>query len=183
MGDIYITSDFHFGHNKPFLYEPRGFETIWDHDRAIIKNWNKIIKPEDDVYILGDIMLNDNIHGIKCLVQLCGNIHIIRGNHDSEQRMELYKHCWNVVEVCEAKFLHYKKYHIFLSHFPTITSNFDYKKPLKSRCLNICGHSHTKNKWQDVDKGYIYHAELDAHDMKPVLLDSIITDFNIKFNS
>ena len=34
--------------NKNFLYEPRGFNTIEEHDRAIIKNWNEIVKPDDD---------------------------------------------------------------------------------------------------------------------------------------
>ena len=57
---VWFTSDLHLGHNKPFLYEPRGFKNIQEHDNAIIENWNKIIRPNDKVYVLGDLMLNDN---------------------------------------------------------------------------------------------------------------------------
>lgn len=35
---IYLTSDLHFGHNKEFLYKPRGFNSIEAHDEQIIKN-------------------------------------------------------------------------------------------------------------------------------------------------
>lgn len=56
----YFSSDFHIGHDRKFIYGPRGFKNILDHDIAIIDNINKVVKEEDDLYILGDIMLNDN---------------------------------------------------------------------------------------------------------------------------
>ena len=87
MNKIWITSDLHFGHQREFLYEPRGFTSIYDHDEEIIKNWNSVVDIDDDVYILGDIMLNDNEYGIKLFKRLKGKIHIIRGNHDTDARM------------------------------------------------------------------------------------------------
>lgn len=74
---IYLTSDTHFCHNKDFLYKPRGFNSIQEHDEQIIKNWNEIITDEDEIYILGDLILNDNEYGLKCLKQLKGKIHVI----------------------------------------------------------------------------------------------------------
>ena len=59
------------------MYKPRGFNSIKEHDEQIIKNWNEIITEEDEIYILGDLMLNDNEGGIKKLQQLKGKIHII----------------------------------------------------------------------------------------------------------
>ena len=50
------------------------------------------------------------------------------------------------------------------------------RKPLKKKLINLCGHTHTDNKFKDMDKGLIYHVELDAHNNKPVLLDDIIDD-------
>ena len=38
MDNIYITSDLHFGHQQSFLYEPRGFNSIEEHDKVIIEN-------------------------------------------------------------------------------------------------------------------------------------------------
>ena len=61
---IYVTSDLHIGHDKDFMYTPRGFSSITEHDNAILENWNKIVKDDDIVYILGDIMLGDNFYGL-----------------------------------------------------------------------------------------------------------------------
>ena len=58
--NTYITSDLHLGHNQPFVYEPRGFSSIEEHDAAIIENINKVVGENDTLYILGDLMLNDN---------------------------------------------------------------------------------------------------------------------------
>ena len=75
-----------------------------------------------------------------------------------------------------AHVLNYKGYIFYLSHYPTLTANGDDHKPLERRVINLCGHVHTPNKFLDMDKGLIYHVELDAHDNKPILLDDIIED-------
>ena len=182
MSNIYVTSDTHFGHSKNFLYEPRGFKNIYDHDNAIIKNWNEIVQPEDDVYLLGDVMLNDNDYGLSCLKQLKGQIHIIRGNHCTDARIALYKECWNVVEVCDAKWLKIGKQSFFLSHYPCLTDNHDDDKPLNRRVISLCGHIHTSNKWHDWNNGLIYHVEMDAHNCTPVSAEQIINDIKEKIN-
>lgn len=174
MGNIFISSDPHFCHSKSFLYEPRGFKNEWDMNKQIIENWNSVVDMDDDAYILGDIMLNNNEEGIKCLKSLKGRIHIIRGNHDSDARIQLYKDCYNVVEVCDGKFLNYNNYHFYLSHFPCIVSNYNTDKPLKARMISVCGHTHTKNWDLDLDKGLIFHAELDTHSCYPWRIETII---------
>ena len=178
--EVYVTSDLHFGHNRDFLYGSRGFNNIYEHDKAIIDNWNSIVNEEDLVYILGDIMLNDNDYGCKCFNQLNGFKEIILGNHDSDTRKELYNNLHGVLDVSLAKIIKYDKYRFFLCHYPTITSNHDYEKPLKNRVINLCGHTHTNDKFKDWDKGYIYHCELEAHDMKPINMDSVVKDIEQK---
>lgn len=177
---IFLTSDLHFCHNRPFLYEPRGFKSLDEMNAAIVKNWNNVVTSGDDVYILGDLMLNNNTEGLRLLKTLKGKLHIILGNHDTTERMWLYKQCPNVVEVCEAMRLEYNGYHFFLCHYPTLTSNHDYHKPLKARLISICGHTHTSDKFCDWDKGYIYHVELNAHNNYPVPIDNIIADLEAK---
>jgi len=176
MSDIWITSDLHFCHNRDFIYQPRGFDNVYQMNEIIVRNWNNLIYSDDDIYILGDIMLNDDVEGLKLLKSLKGNLHIIRGNHDSNNRWDLYNTCYNIVEVIDARFLNYKGYHLFLSHYPCITSNSDDNKPLKARVINMCGHSHTTDPFVDMDKGLIYHVELDAHENAPILLDYAIDD-------
>lgn len=149
---------------------------------AIVKNHNEVVGPEDDVYMLGDAMLNDNDAGIKYLKQLKGKIHIICGNHDTAARLEAYNNCWNVVEVCAAKMMKIKGYHFFLSHYPALTANYDDDKPLKTKVISLCGHVHTQDKWHDWDKGIIYHCEMDAHNCYPVEINTIIQDIKEKLN-
>ena len=73
---IWLTSDWHFCHNKPFLYEPRGFENQYEMNEVLISNYNKLVGRDDDVYCLGDCMLSDTELGLKCLESLKGKIHI-----------------------------------------------------------------------------------------------------------
>lgn len=149
-------------------------------NRAIIQRHNKLVNWDDDVYTLGDCMLNNNDEGRSCIAQLNGQIHVIRGNHDNDSRMEIYRGLHNVVEVCEGKFLRNGKYHFYLSHYPCLTSNWDEDKPLKARVANLCGHSHTKDHFADWDKGLIFHCEMDTNNCEPILLDDIIKKIEIK---
>lgn len=170
---IYFTSDLHFGHDREFIWGPRGFKSSWDHDETIIKNWNNLITEEDDVYILGDLMLGDNAAGIEKLARLRGKLHIIWGNHDTEPRKQLYEKLHNVVEVLGyAATIKYNGYTFYLSHFPTMTANqnqFD-------KIINLCGHYHTKSCFVDWDNFQlpIFHCELDAHKNKPISFEDIL---------
>lgn len=56
---IYLTSDLHFCHDKDFIYGARGFDSVDDMNAAIIENWNALINDDDEVYVLGDLMLKD----------------------------------------------------------------------------------------------------------------------------
>lgn len=179
MGKIYFTSDLHIGHNRGFMYEPRGFDNIYDHDQTLIKNWNAIITDEDEVYILGDIMLNDNEYGCKIFNQLCGIKHIILGNHDTDTRIELYKNLRGVVEILDAKRnFKYGKYHFALSHEPWFTANLE-KESLKRCLINLYGHTHQKTNFYN-DIPFMYHVGLDSHDMRPVEIEIIIADCEAK---
>ena len=171
---IFVTSDWHFCHQREFIYRPRGFENVYEMNEAIIIRHNAIVQPDDDVYVLGDLMLNDNEEGTHCVKQLKGNLHVVRGNHDSETRMDLYNKCHNIVEVTEGQFLNYHNYHFYLSHYPCLCGNLDNDKPLKARVISLCGHSHVQDPFADWDKGLIFHCEMDTNNCTPWLLDDII---------
>lgn len=176
---IWFTSDTHFGHDKEFLYGPRGFASIGQHDWEIIRNWNSVVGPDDEVYHLGDMMLVDNEKGLHCVGMLNGHIHIILGNHDTETRAELYKRRPNVVEVTYATQLRYKKNYFFLCHYPVITANYDDQKPWAMHLINLFGHTHQKEKFYN-NNPYMYNVGLDAHNNYPVEINEIIADIKAK---
>ena len=178
MSKIYLSSDLHFFHDKDFIYKPRGFENVLDMNETILKNWNNTISEEDEVYLLGDLMLGDNNKGIELIKQLNGKIHVILGNHDSATRKNMYLECSNIIEVCYATQIKYKGYNFYLSHYPTLTANLDESTQIKARVINLGGHSHIKNRFKDMDKGLIYHVEVDCHNNFPISLDEILFDIN-----
>lgn len=176
MNDVFFTSDLHLGHRQPFIYESRGFASIEEHDAAIIQNINDMVRPSDTLYILGDLMLNDDENGIRLLNQIkCQDIYVVFGNHDTTNRILKYME----VPASKLKSLGYGgrakfgKKSFFLSHYPTLTMNFEDGKRMWERTYNLCGHTHSKN-ILDPNTNSI-HVELDAWDNRPVPLDEIQT--------
>lgn len=175
MDKIFFTSDLHFGHDRQFLYGPRGFNSIQEHDEAIIQRWNSVVDNEDTVYVLGDLMLNDNQHGLECLQRLNGKIKIIAGNHDTVARVKLYQELDNVTFLGFADRIKYNKYNFYISHYPTMTSNLEGSPYLREHTINLYGHTHQKTNFYN-DTPFMYHVGLDSHDCYPVCIDDAIED-------
>ena len=79
----YYIADTHFGHDNIRRLSNRPFDSVEEMDRTIIDNWNKKVKPNDNVYILGDFIYK----GKDCmyyLKQLNGRKHLVIGNHDTK---------------------------------------------------------------------------------------------------
>lgn len=173
---IYFTSDLHIGHNKEFLYNPRGFKTILDHDTAIINNWNNTVTDNDVVYILGDLCLGQDIQEQdRVFYNLKGIKKFIYGNHDTLSRIERYKKDYNMEDLGYAYVLKYsKKYSLYLSHYPTYCSNMN-DNSRHHYVINLSGHIHSKEKFFNQNK-YIYNVALDAHNCYPVSIEKIIKD-------
>lgn len=181
MSSIYLTSDTHFGHDREFIWGPRGFLNVQQQDETVIENWNAIVEPDDIVYHLGDVMLNDNEHGLECVRRLNGHIKLILGNHDTDARKKLYETLPNVEVLGYSAMIKYKKYNFYLSHFPTLTANLDGSTHLRENILNLYGHTHQKTNFYE-DRPFMYHVGLDSHHNTPVLLDDIIQDMKDKLN-
>ena len=175
---IYFISDWHFNHDQEFIWKARGFNSVAEMNEEIIKRHNSVVSENDDVYVLGDLCMSADLLGNKNLIErLNGRLHIVYGNHDTDNRIGMYLTCQNVVELCGyATILKYKKYRFYLSHYPTNTGNYDDDgRGLKGRTINLCGHIHTTNEFEDMDKGQLsYHVEMDAHDCYPTSIEEII---------
>lgn len=175
---VWVTSDLHIGHGRGFIQEPRGFETVEEMNEEIVKRFNELVGSDDEVYILGDLMLGDNEEGIKYLKQLHGHIHVVLGNHDTEGRESLYRSLPNVVEVTNAATFKYRKIHFYCSHYPTLTGNLE-KESIYQCVVNLYGHTHQKsNFYQDIP--FMYHVGVDSHNCYPVSMDMVIADIKEK---
>jgi calcineurin-like phosphoesterase family protein len=178
MSKIFLTSDTHFGHDREFIWKVRGFNSIKEMNETIVQKWNDTVSAEDDVYVLGDVILGDpsNIEYVK---RLNGKLHIVLGNHDTANREKMYRELPNVVEVAEVGIrLKYKKHHFVLTHYPMMTGNLE-KESLKQITLNLYGHTHQMSNFYN-DMPFMYHVGVDSHDGYPVLLDDIIEEMYAK---
>lgn len=177
--NIFFSSDFHFNHDKEFVWKDRGYSCVQEMNEDILKKCRERITEKDDFYILGDVCFGKDKEANRRLVeQIPGKVHIIRGNHDSDEKMAMYASCSNVVEVCEGKYLHEGNMHFFLSHTPSVGSSLSYlsKPKALTKCIfSLHGHTHQE---ENVFFGIpcMYHVGVDSHNMYPVSLEEVMAD-------
>ena len=172
---VWFTSDLHLGHDKEFIWKARGFNSVGEMNETIIKNLQETVGENDYLYILGDLCLCPSEEAKYWLAQIPGKVHVIVGNHDTDSRLGLYDDfgfTW-----CFANRMRYKKYHFFLSHYPTLTANPGEDK-LTLAHINLFGHTHDISCWRPENK-FAYNVGMDAHNCYPCRLDHIIEDLKL----
>jgi calcineurin-like phosphoesterase family protein len=80
----FITSDLHIGHANIWKpeYANRPVSSTEEHDEFLISNWNEIVRPEDFVYVLGDVCMGKIAESLPRLGSLNGTKILVFGNHD-----------------------------------------------------------------------------------------------------
>lgn len=181
MGEIFLTSDLHINHDKDFLWGARGFTNVKEMNEAIVENWNKVVRPEDTVWNLGDIALSDTAGAIPYLKALNGTQYWLLGNHDHHNRVKaICDECPNIIvpkhtfvtKIRQGNIL------IYLGHYPMLTSNYDADKPFERHVFNMHGHTHQTTNWHNLDDPFMYHVGVDSHNFTPITLDNAINDIH-----
>ncbi len=115
----YFTSDLHFWHKNILKFSPkhRPFDNIEEMNEALIKEWNKTVKPTDTVYHLGDFCFKGAEATLKIISRLNGTIHWIEGNHDKviTQNAEIASIPYKQIVINKQK--------IVLCHYPIASWN------------------------------------------------------------
>ena len=170
---IWLTSDLHLFHDRWFIYEPRGFSSVEEMNEAIEHNWNELVNDDDEVYVLGDLMVGgktiNNDAGMEIIRRLKGKKHVFIGNHDTDARIKLYRQEKSIVDVQYATMMRYRGHDLYFSHFPTFTSDLKNEEP-KDWIINFYGHIHNKERFFN-GIPFMYNVALDAHDNRPVSLE------------
>jgi calcineurin-like phosphoesterase family protein len=87
MANRFVISDTHFGHTNSWekFKLPNGdplrpFTSTEEMDETMVERWNAVVRPQDTVYHLGDVVINrKSLHHVK---RLNGKKRLVRGNHD-----------------------------------------------------------------------------------------------------
>lgn len=88
MQNIWFTGDLHLGHFNVIRFCNRLFASTNEMDESLIDNYNRLVKPNDIVYILGDLFWKTltQEQANSYAARLNGQKHYIFGNH--EERMQ-----------------------------------------------------------------------------------------------
>lgn len=81
----YLASDLHLDHKNILEYCPGRLvlgDTVEKMNLALVERWNQIVRPKDQVLLLGDICLGNKDVSFSLLKKLQGEIHLYSGNHD-----------------------------------------------------------------------------------------------------
>lgn len=168
--NIFFTSDTHFGHAKMLTFynydgvRERPFDTVEECDELMIENWNKVVRPQDKVYFLGDLVLNKkSIHNV--MSRLKGHKCLIRGNHDL-LALKYYTEWFYDIRGC------YNLDSYLMTHIPI---HPDSKSRFK---MNIHGHLHSNHvKLNGKNDLWYRNVCMDACDYKLVPYEQIQKEY------
>lgn len=170
---IWFTSDFHLGHKSAIRMCDRPFETVEEMNEALIGNFNRSVKKNDTVYILGDIAHRISVVEVNQLIsRLNGKKILCKGNHDKKYNPELFEGMYDFLEVA------LNGINISLMHYPMMSWP-------KSRhgSLHLHGHIHSKGDYnlQQKEDGILrYDVGVDANGFYPVSIEQIKEFFEIR---
>ena len=115
-----------------------------DKNETIISNWNKVVKPNDTVFILGDMVWGPSSNWEKFLPRLTGKKVLIKGNHDKIDDTNS-KFFTNIVEYLEVSDCGCK---VIMCHYPIPF----HKGAYNENCYMLYGHVHNTREWDFVEK-------------------------------
>lgn len=174
----FLTSDLHFGHRAIIrLGKGRPFETIQAHDKALINNWNSVVKPGDLIYVLGDFSIETTIENIRPYLQkLNGNKYLILGNHDRKRIHAQLRteNLWQAVyEYTTIKAIMPDNQKVFfrLFHYPILEHDGAFKNQRTvEKYMHCYGHIHNANDYDAIYKELGFpavHIGVDTSDRFP----------------
>lgn len=140
----YYISDCHFFHRSLLdKMDKRGFESVEEMNQYMIDQWNRKVRPNDEVVILGDFSWGNAAQTEELLKDLNGRKFLIRGNHDlylKDKNFDTSLFEW-IKDYAE---LHDNKRKVVLSHYPIVCYNGQYRTDEKGnpKTWMLYGHVH-----------------------------------------
>lgn len=188
--EIYFCSDPHYHHgslvrgtsNWEDKSPCRNFDTLEEHNNALVNNINNIVGVNDILFILGDFSFggyknNENIEKIKEFRERVNvkQLYLILGNHDapirkSEELKSLFSGVFDYLEVdvvvpSEKQGVKAHKQHIIMCHYAFRTWNRQRKGS-----WNLFGHSHNnlEGVGKQIDVGFDTREDFKPYSFKEI---------------
>lgn len=165
----YYISDTHFYHENIIRMCKRPYNNVQEMNEDIIRKWNNKVKPNDEVYFLGDFVYKTSQqNAFAILKQLNGKKYFIRGNHDKESLMMSLRSSGLVEWVSDYQIIDDNNKMVVLFHYPIEDWNGQYHGS-----YHLYGHVHNNdNNYKKMPRRYNVSVELIGYE--PRTLDELI---------
>ena len=168
-------ADLHLGHANIIFHTHRPFTNVDEMDKVLIENWNNVVSDNDDVWILGDLTLDEK-SAEKYLKMLKDKKHLIVGNHDRYIRDANCRKYF--ASIHDYKKIQDGKNKIVLFHYPIAEWDGYYRDT-----IHLYGHIHNSEKeaYKTMkERRNCYNVGADCIGFTPRTLQEIINIYSNK---
>lgn len=147
--DVWLVSDPHLNHANILRFKRedgspvRNFSSVSEMNEKILYEHNKVVKPQDKWYCLGDVFFGNRDEASELLSRMMGHKRLIVGNHDvvygNYNSNPLTKHF--------EKIYMWRKWSgmaLLLTHVPVHESTLGEDRFSGEDFVNVHGHTHEK---------------------------------------
>lgn len=165
--NIFFASDYHFGHEKPYNTFKREdgrflrheFTCAQECDESIIERHNSRVKPNDRIYMVGDLCFHKRY--LSYLDRMQGRKVLIKGNHDNLELKDYLPYFDDIRGVHQFD-------GILITHIPV------HPESLARWGFNVHGHLHANRVMKDgeIDPRY-FNVSVEQINYTPISLEEV----------
>lgn len=194
MANVYFTSDLHWGHR--LVAEHRGFTFAGEpdtpsHDAALEDRWRSTVRPDDQVWVLGDLAVSSPRHALEIMASLPGHKHLVWGNHDAGHPMHRsafrqqrrYLDVFESVQASARRRIEGRE--VLLSHYPYSGDHTEGDRDTQWRLRDLGvpllhGHVHSIVRVSLTGRGTLQiHIGVDAWGLAPASLEAVAGELRV----
>ena len=180
-----FTSDLHLGHKNIVDLCKRPFADADEMDAALIECWNRKVKKNDVVYLIGDAVW-DKKKVAHYMERLSGKKILVSGNHDSSwiKREECQRYFEMIVPYLEV---HLNGHPITMCHYPMLEWRSSREESKRKLGYLIHGHIHNRiaEEYRQLFLQFnALNAGADINAFEPVTFDELLdNNYQFKMNA
>ena len=165
MSKLFVSADFHLGDTR-FQLMDRPFASQQEMVDHLVNNHNKLVQPNDLVYMLGDVCYIKTPEFLPQIKRFNGRKILIRGNHDRDiSDKDFLDYFEEVIPEGEGLEIDINGLPCYMTHYPTCG--------VKDR-FNLVGHIHAAWRYQL----NMLNVGIDVHHFSPIPFESINFFYN-----
>jgi len=179
--NVLFTGDLMLAHK--LVAKRRGFDDVVAHDDTIINAWKEVVRAEDEVWVLGNLTMDQPEYALDVISDLPGKKFLIPGQYDDCHPMHVAAH--RNMKKYRRSFEEILPYHhrrirgqdVIVSHLPYERGMVGDLARHQQWRLRDYGHfmihAHTQQKGRVTNQGRDIYVGVDAWDFRPAYMHEV----------